>query len=287
MRRGCGAAQIDSRHSDDARAIGYRARGMDFLSQITPVLLTWNEAPNLQRSLAPLAWAREIVVVDSGSTDATRAILAAQPRVRVVERAFDSHAEQWRFAVEQTGIATAWELRLDADYVLSARLVEELRRLQPSDDVAAYRIAFDYCIGGRRLRASLYPPNTVLFRRGRAAPWQDGHTERWRIDGKVAALQGRIAHDDRKPVESWLTAQARYQKRERDKLLAADRKTLRRKDRLRLRHWIAPPAVFLWCLFGRGMIFDGRAGLAYAYQRALAETALALYLLEARAGGQR
>lgn len=255
---------------------------MDFLSQITPVLLTWNEAANLERSLAPLAWAREIVVVDTGSTDATRAILAKDPRVRVFERPFDSHAQQWRFAIEETGIATPWVLRLDADYVLSERLVAELRALQPAADVAAYRIAFDYCIGGQRLRASLYPPNTVLFRRGRALPWQDGHTERWRVDGKIASLRGRIAHDDRKPVEAWLQAQARYLKRERDKLLAADRGALRRQDRLRLRHWIAPPAVFLWCLFGRGLIFDGRAGLAYAYQRALAETALALYLLEAR-----
>ena len=256
---------------------------MDFLSQITPVLLTWNEAPNLERSLAPLDWAREIVVVDSGSTDATLAILARHPRVRVLERSFDGHAAQWRFAIEETGIATPWVLRLDADYVLSRRLVHELRSLQPADDVAAYRIAFDYCIGGKPLRASLYPPNTVLFRRGRATPWQDGHTERWRVDGKVEALKGRIAHDDRKPVESWLAAQARYQKRERDKLLTADRRALRRQDRLRLRHWIAPPAVLLWCLFGRGLIFDGRAGLAYAYQRALAETALALYLLEAQA----
>jgi glycosyltransferase involved in cell wall biosynthesis len=255
---------------------------MDFLSQITPVILTWNEAPNLERSLALLAWAKDIVVVDSGSTDATRAILAREPRVRVFERAFDGHADQWRFAVAETGIVTPWVLRLDADYVLSAALIEELRALQPADDVAAYRIAFDYCIGGRKLRASLYPPNTVLFRRGRAAPWQDGHTERWRIDGSIAELKGRIAHDDRKPVESWIAAQARYQKRERDKLLAADRAALRRRDRLRLRHWIAPPAVFLWALFGRGLIFDGRAGLAYAYQRALAETALALYLLEAR-----
>jgi glycosyltransferase involved in cell wall biosynthesis len=254
---------------------------MDFLSQITPVLLTWNEAANLERSLARLHWAKDIVVVDSDSTDATPALLARDARVRVLQRPFDEHASQWRHALQEGAIATPWVLRLDADYVLSEALIEELRALEPDAATAAYRIAFDYCIGGRRLRRSLYPPNTVLFRLGRAEPYQDGHTERWRVDGKVVPLRGRIAHDDRKPVEAWLLAQARYQKRERDKLLAAEPGTLRRRDRLRLRHWFAPPAVFLWCLFGRGLILDGRAGLAYAYQRALAETALALYLLEA------
>ena len=46
------------------------------LEAITPVLLTFNEEVNIGRTLAKLAWAREIVVVDSGSQDATLAILA-------------------------------------------------------------------------------------------------------------------------------------------------------------------------------------------------------------------
>lgn len=255
---------------------------MRLLDQITPVILTWNEAPNIGRCLARLAWAREIVVVDSGSLDATREILGRDPRVRLFTRPFDDQARQWRFALEETGLATPWVLRLDADYLLSETLVAELAALTPPPEVAAYRIAFDYCIGGRRLRASLYPPNTVLFRRGRATPWQDGHTERWRVEGEVRPLKGRILHDDRKAMESWFLSQARYLRRERDKLLATPRAGLERRDRLRLRHWIAPWAVFLWCLFGKGLLLQGRAGLAYAYQRALAEMLLALYLLEAR-----
>jgi glycosyltransferase involved in cell wall biosynthesis len=253
-----------------------------FLHEITPVLLTLNEAANLERTLARLAWARDLVVVDSGSDDATAEIVRRHPRARLFVRPFDDHASQWRFALEQTGIATPWVLRLDADYVLTEALVAELDRLSPPEELAAYRIAFTYCIEGKPLRGTLYPPNTVLFRRGRAEPWQDGHTERWRVDGPVLPLKGRILHDDRKPVGAWLAAQARYQARERDKLLAAERGALDRADRLRLRHWIAPWAVFLWCLFGKGLILDGRAGLTYAYQRLLAEVALALYLLDAR-----
>lgn len=252
------------------------------LEQITPVILTLNEAPNLGRLLAKLSWAKDIVVVDSLSGDGTPAVAQADPRVRFFQRPFDDHATQWRFALERTAIATAWVLRLDADYVPTDALLAELRDLKPPDDLAAYRIAFRYCIGGKALRASLYPASTVLFRLGKAQPWQDGHTERWRVDGKITPLRERLLHDDRKPVEAWLQAQLRYHRRERDKLLGPGPKD--RVDRLRLRHWFAPALVFLHLLFVRGLIFDGRAGLTYAYQRTLAEITLALYLLEARLG---
>ena len=86
------------------------------LDAITPVLLTYNEAPNIARTLQHLSWARDIVVVDSGSTDGTLDILANMPRVRVFSRPFDTHHAQWRFATEETDIATAWLLRLDAGW---------------------------------------------------------------------------------------------------------------------------------------------------------------------------
>ena len=71
------------------------------VGEITPLLLTFNEEDNLERTLAPLSWAREIVVVDSGSTDRTLEILARDPRIRVVVRDFDTHAMQWNFGLRQ------------------------------------------------------------------------------------------------------------------------------------------------------------------------------------------
>ena len=72
------------------------------LGDITPVILTYNEAPNIGRALERLRWAKGVVVVDSGSTDETPSIAAGFPNVRTVVRPFDSHARQWRFAVEET-----------------------------------------------------------------------------------------------------------------------------------------------------------------------------------------
>ncbi len=84
-------------------------------------------------------------------------------------------------AVEETGVTTDWVLRLDADYMLEPALRNELAPLKPDADIAAYEIAFTYCIEGRPLRGSLYPALPVLFRRGRASFVQDGHTEKLQI----------------------------------------------------------------------------------------------------------
>ncbi|MEQ1725945.1 MAG: glycosyltransferase family 2 protein [Sphingopyxis sp.] len=247
------------------------------LDQITPVILTHNEAPNIERALGSLGWAREIIVVDSGSEDATLSILARYANVRVINRAFDNHWNQWRFAIEESGVTTPWVLRLDADYALTDALIAELRGVQPARDIAAYRISFDYAIWGKRLRGSLYPANTVLFRCGAMVITERGHTEGWEPQGRVEPLSGTIIHDDRKPLATFITSQLRYMRHEARAVMGGKpglAAWLRRHPPL------MPAAAFLYCLFGKGLIFSGRAGLYYSFQRTVAEAILAMTLIE-------
>lgn len=247
---------------------------------ITPLLLTFNEAPNVARTLSRLSWATDIVVVDSCSTDDTCEIARQHPGVRIVARAFTTHAEQWNFGLHETGIATEWVLALDADFVLSDELIREIASIAADPDTAGYEASFVYCIGGRPLRGAAYPPVVVLFRRARARYVQDGHTQRVRLEGPVRALSGRIFHDDRKPLDHWLSAQSRYMRLEADKLINAPAGSLSRLDRLRRAIVIAPPAMFVFCYLLRGGILDGKAGLFYALQRTASELFLSLYLVE-------
>lgn len=64
------------------------------LDQITPVLLAYNEEQNIARTLSHLTWAKDVVVVDSGSTDGTLERLERFSNVRVFSRRFDTHAAQ-------------------------------------------------------------------------------------------------------------------------------------------------------------------------------------------------
>ncbi len=250
------------------------------LEKITPLILTLDEAPNIGRVLDRLSWAKDIVVVDSYSQDQTCEIVRLHPNARLFKRRFDLHSRQWQFGLEETGIATEWVLALDADYIVTDALLREIGALKPGTDVDGYRVSFTYCIGGRPLRNTVYPPVTVLFRRANASYVQDGHTQRVRLKGgRVVDLDSRILHDDRKPLRRWLRSQDRYMRLEAAKLCTTPFSSLRLQDKLRRLVFIAPPTMLFYCLFAKGNILDGRAGFAYALQRMIAEGILSFHLL--------
>jgi glycosyltransferase involved in cell wall biosynthesis len=253
------------------------------LDQITPLIIALDEAPNIRRTLDKLAWAPRIVVVDSGSTDETLAILRSYPQVEVIGRPFVDFASQWNFGLAQ--VTSPWVLSLDADYELADALVAELRSLTPSEKVAAFRASFVYRIHGRPLRGTLYPPRTVLYRKVAAFYRNEGHTQRVTIDGTTAELAGVIYHDDRKPLKRWFASQQRYAREEAQYLLDASPATLTRADRIRLMAWPAPLGVLLSVLVARGCLLDGWAGWYYALQRMVAETLIALELIDRRLRG--
>lgn len=248
------------------------------LEQITPLILTYNEAPNIARALAGLRWAKEIVVVDSFSDDETVEIARSVPHVRVVQRAFDCHRNQWEFGLKETGISTPWVLALDADYVVTSELVAEFEKLQPDPNTTGYRANFIYCINGKRLRSGIYPPVTVLYRREAASYIQDGHTQRVALEGTIENLRAPLLHDDRKSLRRWFNSQARYTELEAQKLRAADPSQLSRADRMRRWRVVVPPAMLVYCVIVRGGIFDGWQGFYYAFQRTVAELMLAVNL---------
>jgi glycosyltransferase involved in cell wall biosynthesis len=253
------------------------------LNQITPLILTYDELPNIERTLAKLAWAKRIVVVDSGSTDGTLDVLHRDRRVAVLVHEFVDFAGQCNTGLAH--IASPWVLSLDADYELSDELLGELRTLVPDEATAGYQAEFVYRIHGRPLRGTLYPPRTILYRRDRGHYRQEGHAHRVRVDGDVLPLRGVIYHDDRKPLSRWLAAQQRYAVDEADYLLnGAGRagRALAGADRIRLMGWPAPIAVLLYVLFVKRCVLDGWPGWYYALQRLFAETLLALEIIDRR-----
>lgn len=260
------------------------------LDHITPLILMFNEEANISRTLAGLPWASRIVVIDSGSTDRTLALLAAHSNVEVVHRPFDTHGEQWNAGLEL--IPQGWVLSLDADYVVTPALTRALAAAidqadaeslgSPESRINGFRIPFRYCVAGKPLRGTVLPPRIALFRSGCGQYIDDGHTQDLVLNGRVGVIGEPILHDDRKSLDRWLWAQQRYMARETHKLLHTPDHQLTRADRLRKNTWLAPLAVLVVCLVQKQACLDGWRGWFYAFQRSYAELLLLLMLMEAR-----
>jgi hypothetical protein len=102
------------------------------------------------------------------------------------------------------------------------------------------------------------------------------------VEGTAACLKGSIDHDDRKPLSRWFASQQQYAKLEADHLLSTPRASLRRTDKMRLMAWPSPILVFFYTLFAKGCILDGWPGCFYVLQRTLAETMIAIELVDRR-----
>jgi glycosyltransferase involved in cell wall biosynthesis len=80
---------------------------------LTALVLTYNEQENIRRNLDALVWVPKVIIVDSFSNDRTLEIARSFPNVQVVQREFDTHANQWNSGLDR--IDTEWALTLDAD----------------------------------------------------------------------------------------------------------------------------------------------------------------------------
>ena len=116
---------------------------------LTVAVVTLNEAANLPRTLASVRFASEIVILDSGSTDATVEI-AESAGARLIEEPWKGFARQKNSAIAHA--TSDWVLSLDADYVPTEELIAELKLLSPAGDTNGYSARFKYCIHGRVLR---------------------------------------------------------------------------------------------------------------------------------------
>src|SRR5882672_9743760 len=109
--------------------------------KITATIITLNEADHIREACAAVAWADEILVVDSGSTDDTRQI-AADCGARVLTNPWPGFAKQKQFAVDVA--ANDWIFSLDADERISPELqasIDQVRRRDESQLAGGYRVA--------------------------------------------------------------------------------------------------------------------------------------------------
>lgn len=241
---------------------------------ITPVILTYNEEPNIEATLASLAWAPRIVVVDSGSADRTAEIARSFANVAWCERAFDSHRAQWSYAVHGTAVDTHYILALDADMRPGAGFADELARFTERPGQAGI-VPFEYRVQGRPLLGSIYPAQIRVFTREHVRIEQRGHTQVFTSTAPLYRFAAKLIHEDRKPFARWVANQLQYAALEAERINNTHSQSLR--DRLR-RSGISPAIWGGYAYLRAGGPLKGRSARAYAQERMVFEAMLARML---------
>jgi glycosyltransferase involved in cell wall biosynthesis len=146
------------------------------------LILTHNEEKHIARALRSVrGLAREIFVIDSFSKDRT-ADLAEGAGATVLRHAFVNYAQQFEWGMSHAPITSTWVMRLDADEILSASLITEIKERLPSlpSDICGVNLRRSHVFMGRELRHGGRYPLTLLrlWRRGDArieSRWMDEH----------------------------------------------------------------------------------------------------------------
>jgi glycosyltransferase involved in cell wall biosynthesis len=237
-------------------------------------LIVKDEAARLPRTLAALqGLAAEIVVVDSGSTDATRSI-AAEAGATVLTRPFDGYGPQKRFA--EDACAGPWLLNVDADEVVTPALAAEIRRALPGAAPGAYRVRIlNVYPGDAAPRPFANDYDVVRLYHRDAGRYRDHPLfDRVETTGPARRLRAPIHHFP------FLTWHALVDKENRYSSFQADAARPRSRARLMLRLWVEFPLVLVKVLIVRRHALGGWKGLAFAVTVAFTRFLRIVKLLE-------
>ncbi len=225
------------------------------------IVITKNEARNIEACLKSVAWADEIVVVDSGSTDDT-ARIARQFTDKVLITDWPGYGEQKQRALNMT--TGDWVLSIDADERVTPELAEEIQASLPKTAFDAFEISFrsEYCGKAIRFGDWWNDSQVVLFKRCKGRFVSLLVHERIEVKGNVGRLKGLIYHYSFPSLHSVLGKMNDYSSR------SAEQKKLNGK------HGSLFKAVShgLWAFF-RGYVLrlgflDGREGFLLAVSNA-------------------
>ena len=231
---------------------------------LSACIITLNEADRIEACIDSLAFCADIVVVDSGSSDATRELAAAKG-ARVLVREFAGYRTQKDFAVQSA--RHDWVLCLDADERVTPQLRASIEAARASafSTASGFRFAraTEY-FGAFLRRGNAYPDRVMRLFDRRRGGWRGGREihEHASVDGAVATLAGDLEHLAYRSLGDQLQRLEKYAR-----LMAADMHARGRRAHI----WnllLNPFWRFLRGYVLRAGFLDGWRGLVFAWVEA-------------------
>ena len=228
---------------------------------ISFAIVAKNEEANLRRVLPAIAWADEIVLIDSGSTDSTVA-LALQSHATVFHEAWKGYGAQCNSALEKC--TSDWVFSLDADEVILPELAAEIQQfLANPTKYQAYWVPRRNLFLGQRMRYGGFSPDRKLrlFRRGTAQLREDTEPHATpKYAGPAGLLRNAMLHHAYPSLSLYIEHMERYSTASVPLVLARNKNSARLPGFL-FNVLLNPVATFLYNYFFRLGFLDGRRGL--------------------------
>ena len=264
--------------------------------KISILILTYNEAVNLEDCLDSVSSSDDIVVLDSGSMDESVNI-AKNHGATVLIRPFDNYAAQRNFGLAHD-FKHDWILMLDADERVPDDFLTELGKVteQANSPVTLYRMRRKDMFMGRWLKRSSGYPTWFgrLFRKGMVRVEREVNEEYY-TDGEVGLLDGHLIHFPfNKGNEYWFERHNRYSSMEAISLLEEKAAPIKLNDFLSsdpmlkrkafkavaYRMPFRPLLTFCFLYFVKLGFLDGKAGFHFSIMRSVYEYMISLKMNE-------
>lgn len=223
---------------------------------LSVVVIARDAEQRLAACLDSVAFAEEIVLVDSGSTDGTPSI-ARSHGARVIRQDWLGFGPQKQFAVEQS--SHRWVLCVDTDERLSDLLRASIQQALAAPRFHAYRMPRRNRFMGRWLRhGEGYPDYSLrLFDREHARWSDDPVHEKVVTNTPIGTLKGDLLHESEEGIEKYLEKQNLYTSLQAQRLRAKG-------ERVRAAKLVLSPLVrFLKFYIVRRGFLDGLPGFVH------------------------
>jgi len=258
------------------------------MNEICTIILTYNEELNIKKCLMSIgSLSKEIIIVDSFSTDETEKICKNFENVKFVQNKFINQAKQFNWALSNLDIKSDWIMRLDADEEVSKDLVLNIKeKIDKNTNVDAFYL-------NRRLiwcekwikHGGIYPHWIArIFKKGKAV-YEERTEEHLVVDGETSKINGKLIERNLKnKIEFFTLKHIETAKGEVNEIFDQsfhynvssknifDKNMIRRFLKLKFYNklplFLRPVIYFLYRYFFKLGFLDGRAGFTFHFFQA-------------------
>ena len=235
-------------------------------NKVSALLITYNEIHNINAVLENIAFADEIIVVDSFSTDGTVERIKQHPNVKLIQRPFKNYTDQKAFALEQAN--NEWVLFLDADERVTEDLKVEILSITlskgPTDAAYYFRRTFMFQDKVLHFSGWQWDKNYRLFKKDKVRFTEDRVVhETLEVNGTSGVLKNKLIHYSYKDYEDYKGKMIKY-----GRLKAQEE--LQKGYTPNVYHFVLKPTYrFVNHFILKLGFLDGKKGLTISYLNAL------------------